>query len=72
MPHQSVEVPVIGKRDAQVLSISGDMANVMDSETFETFDMKIPEEMKAEVVPGVTIIYWEILEDKVMKQVSNK
>ncbi len=72
MPHQSVEVPVIGKRDAQVLSISGDMANVMDSETFETFDLKIPEEMKAEVMAGVTIIYWEILDDKVMKQVSNK
>jgi translation elongation factor P/translation initiation factor 5A len=42
----------------------------MDSETYETFDLAIPEEMKDEVVEGSTILFWQILEDRVMKQVK--
>ena len=68
----SVDVPIIDKKNAQVLSISGNHANVMDMESYETFDMEIPNEMKDEVVEGCTVLYWQILDDKVMKQVSNK
>lgn len=69
--HDNIDVPIIDKRNAQVLSISGDNANVMDSETFETFDLKIPEELKGQVVDGCTVIYWTILNDKVMKQIKS-
>jgi translation initiation factor 5A len=68
--HDNVEVPIIEKKTAQILSITGDMANVMDSESYETFDMKIPEEMKEEVKEGVTVLYWTILTERVMKQVK--
>lgn len=68
--HDEVLVPVIGKRSAQVLSITGDKANVMDMETFETFDMAIPEELKDELTADREILYWEILNDKVMKQIK--
>jgi len=68
--HDNVEVPIIEKKTAQVLSINGNMANVMDSETYETFDLEIPEELKAEVVDGCSILYWLILTEKVMKQVK--
>jgi translation initiation factor 5A len=68
--HDSVEVPIVEKKTAQVLSISGDDANVMDSETYETFDLKIPEELKGQVAEGVSVLYWVILEDKIMKQVK--
>ena len=34
--HDNVEVPIIEKKGAQVLSINGDVASVMDMETFET------------------------------------
>src|SRR3989344_6002176 len=37
--HDNVEVPIIEKKAAQVLSIHGDTANVMDAETYETFDL---------------------------------
>lgn len=70
--HDNVEVPVIEKKSAQVLSISGNMANVMDSESFETFDLEIPEELTTECVEGVEILYWEILDSKVMKQVKSQ
>jgi len=68
--HDNIEVPIIEKKSAQVLSVQGDTANVMDSETYETFDLKIPEELKGQVVEGCTVLYWIILNDKVMKQVK--
>lgn len=68
--HDNVEVPIIEKKTAQILSITGDTANVMDSESYETFDMKIPEEMKEVVKEGVSVLYWTILTEKVMKQVK--
>ena len=70
--HDNVEVPIIEKKSAQVLSIKSDIANVMDSETYETFDLKIPEELKEQVVEGCSVLYWQILNDKVMKQIKGK
>lgn len=69
--HDSVEVPIIEKKTAQVLSVQGDMANVMEMETYETFDLKIPEELKGRVVSGVSVLYWIIMETKVMKQIKS-
>ena len=69
--HDSVEVPIIEKRTAQVLNVHGDMANVMDSETYETFDLKIPEELKGQVTDGSSVLYWVFMNDKVIKQVKS-
>ena len=68
--HDNVEVPIIEKKTAQVLSMQGDSANVMDSETYETFDLKVPEELKGQVAEGISVLYWVVLSDKVMKQVK--
>ena len=68
--HDNIEVPIIEKRTAQVLSLHGDMANVMDSETYETFDLKIPDEFKGQVVEGSSVLYWTILNEKIIKQVK--
>jgi translation initiation factor 5A len=68
--HDNIEVPIIEKKNAQVLSVQGDTANVMDSETYETFDIKIPEELKSECTEGIVVLYWQILNDRVMKQVK--
>ena len=69
--HDTVEVPIIEKKVAQVLSISGDMANVMDSESYETFDLKIPEEIKDKVVENCHVLFWEVMGEKVMKSVKS-
>lgn len=69
--HQ-VEAPIIGKKNAQVLSVSGDMVNVMDMETYETFDLPIPDHLKGQVTEGATVLYWEILDEKIIKQVKNE
>ena len=68
--HDNVDVPIVDKRTAQVLSVHGDLANVMDAETYETFDMKIPDELKKTVKGGVNVLYWVILSDKIMKQLK--
>ena len=68
--HDKVEAPIIGKKTAQILSISGNTANVMDMESYETFDMEIPEELKGEVTEGKEVLYWIIMGANVMKQVK--
>lgn len=67
--HDKINVPVIEKRTAQVLSVHQDTATVMDTESYETFDLAIPEELKGRVVEGGNILYWVILDEKVMKAV---
>ena len=69
--HDRVEVPIIEKKNAQVLSVAGKKANVMDAATYETFDMDIPEELQGQVKDGVEILYWDVMGQKVMKQVKN-
>lgn len=70
--HDNIDVPIIEKKTAQVLSITGDKANVMDVETFETFDLEIPEELKIECVEGCNLLYWVVLDSKVMKQIKSE
>ncbi len=69
--HDNIEVPIVEKKIAQVLSVQGDKANVMDSETYETFDLEIPEELRGQVVEGSNVLFWVILDQKVMKQVKS-
>lgn len=68
--HDNIEVPIIDKKTAQVLSVAGDKASVMDVETYETFDLAIPAEIKDRVVEGCQVLYWNVLGQKVMKQVK--
>ena len=70
--HDKVEAPIIEKKNGQVLSISGNTANVMDSESYETFDLEVPEELKGDVKEGVEILYWIMMGTKVLKQVKNQ
>ena len=53
-----IQVPIIDKRIAQVLVISGDYAQVMDSESYETFEAKIPEELKDKITEGREVLVW--------------
>ena len=68
--HDKIEAPIIEKKSAQVLSVSGNMANVMDMETYETFELEIPEELQGQVSEGAEILYWMLVGTKVMKQLK--
>ena len=42
-----VGIPIIDKRSAQILALMGsDIVQLMDLETYETFEMPIPEDLK--------------------------
>ena len=66
--HERFEVPMIDKRKAQVLSIAGDNATLMDLESYENFELPVPEELKEAVKEGMTIEYWDIEGRKVIKR----
>ena len=68
--HDKVETPIIDKKTAQVLSVNGKVASVMDSESFETFDIDIPEELEGQVTEGSNVLYWAFMGIKLMKQVK--
>jgi translation initiation factor 5A len=56
-----VNIPIIDKRTAQVISIMGDKVQLMDMETYETFNMEIPEEFKDKIENGKEIQYLQAL-----------
>ena len=68
--HDKIFIPIIEKKTAQVLSIHGETANVMDMDTFETFDLKIPEDVKGTVTEGVQVIYWNVQGNMLMRQIK--
>jgi len=65
-----VHVPIIDKRNAQVLSLMGaDTVQLMDLETYETFEMPIPDEYKGKLGPGNEIMYLQALGRKKITRV---
>lgn len=68
--HDRVEVPIIEKKTAQVLSVTKDKAQIMDMINYETFDVDIPDEFKGKIEPNSEVIYWDILGTKVIKQIK--
>ena len=56
-----VYVPIIDKRNAQVVAIMGENVQLMDMETYETFEMAIPDEYKDQLEPGKEIQYLNAL-----------
>ena len=56
-----VRVPMIDKRKGQVLSVHGNVAQMMDLETYATFELAVPEDLQARLAPGQEIMYMEVL-----------
>ena len=64
-----VHVPIIDKRSAQVVALMGDNVQLMDMETYETFEMPIPDEFKGQLEAGKEIQYLEALGRKKITRV---
>lgn len=65
-----IEVPIIEKRNAQVIAIMGDQAQIMDLETYEVFEVLVPEELKDKIQEGVEVVYWDLVGRKMLMQVK--
>lgn len=66
--HERLEVPMITKHRAQVLSSLGERANVMDLESFETIELPVHEDARETVKEGDTVEYWDIEGIKIIKR----
>lgn len=51
------DVPMIDKRLGQVLAIMGNDVQLMDLETYETFEIPIPDELKGKLNEGSEVDY---------------
>jgi translation initiation factor 5A len=56
-----VQVPMIGKRQAQVLSMTDTEVQLMDLETYETFSLAIDDETKSKISPGGEVQYLDAM-----------
>lgn len=65
-----VDVPIVDKRTGQVLSVMGKTVQLMDSQSYETFEVELPDDFTSEIAEGSEISYWEILGKKLLKEVK--
>ncbi|UCE92123.1 MAG: translation initiation factor IF-5A [Methanobacteriota archaeon] len=52
-----VQVPMIDKRQAQVVTIMGDEVQLMDLDDYEIFQLRIPDDFRDSLTPGENIQY---------------
>ena len=64
------DVPMIEKRRAQILTVSGDKASVMDLESYETMDLPFIPELKEQLAPEKQVEYWDVEGKKVIMRVQ--
>lgn len=58
-----VEVPLIDKRNGQIISISGKILQIMDLETFEVFETSaVEQDIIDKVRQGGEVEYWKVLD----------
>ena len=59
----NIEVPLIDKRNGQVISISSKTLQIMDLETFEVFDTSsVEDEIRDKIQQGGEVEYWKVLD----------
>ncbi len=65
-----IEVPMIEKKTGQVIAFVGNNVQLMDMQSYETFETPMPaeEEIKSKLAPGVEVEYWQMLgQNKIMR-----
>ena len=62
------EVPMIDKKSGQVISITGNSVQLMDLDSYETFETPMPddEDLKGQMAPNAEVEYWDVLGKKLI------
>ncbi|UCG95089.1 MAG: translation initiation factor IF-5A [archaeon] len=61
-----IDIPIIEKIKAQVLSVSGDSVQLMDLQDYSTFECTVPEELRGQLTGGQEVVYWKVMGRKVL------
>jgi translation initiation factor 5A len=59
-----IYIPIVERKRAQVISVVNKVAQLMDLETYETFELSVPDELADSVTPGNEIVYIESMGKK--------
>lgn len=67
-----VEVPMIEKRNAQIISLADNSVQLMDLETYEVFYTALPsdKELKSKIAVGLELEYWKVLDRMMITRVK--
>jgi translation initiation factor 5A len=52
-----IYVPLVERKNGQVLSVAGDVVQIMDNADYSTLELKIPDELKGKIEVGKDISY---------------
>jgi translation initiation factor 5A len=59
----NVDVPLINKKNGQIISISGQTLQIMDLESFEVFETSaVEDEIRDKITQGGEVEYWKVLD----------
>ncbi|BCS91324.1 MAG: translation initiation factor 5A [Candidatus Micrarchaeota archaeon] len=66
------EVPTVEKKKAQVVSVTNDTAQLMDSDTYEVYELPIPEDLKGSISSGMEVEVIQSMGRRALSKVLNK
>lgn len=69
--HQNCQIPILEKSSAQVVAVMGDRVQLMDLQSYETFEIPIPDEYKGKLSAGVEIEYQDYDGRKLVSRVKS-
>lgn len=73
--HDSVEVPIINKKNGQILSITGDDIELMDMENFENLMAErknADDSVKNLIKAGQTVLFWQVMGKILIKSITEE
>ncbi|MBS7619247.1 translation initiation factor IF-5A [Candidatus Bathyarchaeota archaeon] len=58
-----IQIPIVEKKNAQIVSMSPTSVQLMDLDSYEIFDVAMPtdEEIKSKLASGKEVEYWNIM-----------
>jgi len=65
-----IDIPIIDKRVGQVLALMGSDVQLMDLETYETFELPIPNELSDKLIEGAEVDYIMALGNKKLMRIK--
>ena len=67
-----IHVPLINNKVGQIISLTGDIVQVIDSESFETIDISmVDDEVKGKLQNGDNVEYWVVMDKTKIMRVKN-
>lgn len=64
-----IEVPIIERKTGQIVSVVGNVAQIMDLANYETFELQIPQEIRESASAGKEVEYMESMGKKIITRV---